>query len=303
MMNIERTVLDRSEGATPVGEPDDAATRSDAFDAVATPSGRPPSTGTVAAVRRERIELFGVPVDVVDMNQAVELARDAVADGRPHQHVVLNAAKVVAMHDDPELREIVRGCDFVLADGQPIVWLSQLVGRPLPTRVAGIDLFERIVAAAAADGTSVYLLGARQHVVEKVRDVFLARHPGLRIAGIHDGYWTDDDEVVAAVRAARPDHLFLAIPSPRKEYWLRDHLDELGVPFVMGVGGSFDVIAGEITRAPRWMQRIGMEWSWRLIKEPRRMIKRYAVGNTRFLVLCAREWWRLRQHRPARPVR
>jgi N-acetylglucosaminyldiphosphoundecaprenol N-acetyl-beta-D-mannosaminyltransferase len=248
-------------------------------------------------VRRDRIELFGVPVDVVDMDQAVELAREAVADGRPHQHVVLNAAKVVAMHDDPELREIVRGCDFVLADGQPIVWLSKLVRRPLPIRVAGIDLFEQIVAAAAEDGTSIYLLGAKPHVVEKVRDVFVARHPGLRIAGIHDGYWSDDRDVIDAVREARPDHLFLAIPSPRKEYWLRDHLQELGVPFVMGVGGSFDVIAGEITRAPRWMQRISMEWSWRLIKEPRRMFKRYAVGNTRFLVLCAKEWWRLRRAR------
>jgi len=237
-----------------------------------------------------RVHLFGVDVDAVDMDGAVEMARRAVRSGGVHQHVVLNAAKVVAMHDDPHLAQIVRECDFILADGAPIVWFSHLVGTPLPERVAGADLFERLVAQAAADGHSVYFLGARPHVVARVARTFLARHPDLRVAGWRDGFWTSDDEVIAEVRAAAPDYLFLAIPSPRKERWLHQHLHALDVPFVMGVGGSFDVIAGEITRAPRWMQRIGMEWSWRLIKEPRRMFKRYLVGNTRFIALCVREW-------------
>ena len=219
-----------------------------------------------------RVELFGTAVDAVTMDQAVDAARAAVAAGGPHQHVVLNAAKVVAMQDDPELAGIIRGCDFIQADGASVVWFSKLARRPVPERVAGADLFEHLVGAAAADGTSVYFLGAQPHVVERVVEIFTQRWPDLRVAGFHDGFWSDDAEVVAAIRDAGPDYLFLAIPSPRKEYWLATHLDEL-----------------ETTRAPRWMQKIGMEWSWRLIQEPRRMFKRYLVGNTRFLVACLRE--------------
>jgi N-acetylglucosaminyldiphosphoundecaprenol N-acetyl-beta-D-mannosaminyltransferase len=255
---------------------------------------------TTTTLPRRRTELFGTPVDVVDMDEAVELARHAVEERRPHQHVVINAAKVVSMHDDERLADIIRRCDFVQADGMPIVWFSRLAGRPLPQRVAGADLFERLVATAAADGTSVYFLGARPEVVEQVVEVFTRRHPGLRVAGYHDGFWSDDDEVVAHVRACRPDYLFLAIPSPRKEFWLAEHLDALGVPFVMGVGGSFDVVAGVVSRAPQWMQQLGLEWSWRLLHEPRRMFRRYLVGNSRFLALAAREWWAIRRGRRPR---
>jgi N-acetylglucosaminyldiphosphoundecaprenol N-acetyl-beta-D-mannosaminyltransferase len=209
--------------------------------------------------------------------------------------VVLNAAKVVAMHDDDALRETVRHCDFVQADGMPIVWLSRLTGRPLPGRVAGADLFERLVASAAQDSASVYLLGARADVVARVAEVLLARHPDLRLAGWHDGFWDDDTEVVAAVRAATPDYLFVALPSPRKERFLEEHLGELGVPFAMGVGGSFDVVAGLVRRAPSWVQQAGLEWCWRLAQEPRRLLRRYLVGNTRFMMLAARELRRSRR--------
>jgi N-acetylglucosaminyldiphosphoundecaprenol N-acetyl-beta-D-mannosaminyltransferase len=243
----------------------------------------------------QRVELFGVDVDAVDVDGAVALARAAVHEGRPHQHVVLNAAKVVAMHDDDALRETVRHCDFVQADGMPIVWLSRLTGRPLPGRVAGADLFERLVASAAQDSASVYLLGARADVVARVAEVLLARHPDLRLAGWHDGFWDDDTEVVAAVRAATPDYLFVALPSPRKERFLEEHLGELGVPFAMGVGGSFDVVAGLVRRAPSWVQQAGLEWCWRLAQEPRRLLRRYLVGNTRFMMLAARELRRSRR--------
>lgn len=244
----------------------------------------------------QRVELFGVGVDAVDVDAAVALARAAVQDGRPHQHVVLNAAKVVAMHHDASLRETVRHCDFVQADGMPIVWLSRLAGRPLPGRVAGADLFERLVATAADDGASVYLLGAQADVVARVADVLRTRHPDLRLAGWRDGFWDDDAEVVAAVRAAAPDYLFVALPSPRKERFLEEHLAELGVPFAMGVGGSFDVVAGLVRRAPNWVQQAGLEWCWRLAQEPRRLLRRYLVGNTRFLLLAASELRRSRRN-------
>lgn len=239
---------------------------------------------------KQRPVLFDVAVDALDFESTIDRCRALAHDGGVHQHVVLNAAKVVAMQDDRELASIIRSCSLVNADGASVVWASRLLRRPLPERVAGIDLFVKLIETAANDGDSVFFLGARAEVVTKVAEVFKDRFPTLDVAGTHDGYWDDDGRLIAAIRAARPTYLFLAIPSPRKEFWLNRNLHALGVPFVMGVGGSFDVVAGVTTRAPRWMQRVGMEWSWRLIQEPRRMFKRYLVGNSRFLAITAREW-------------
>jgi N-acetylglucosaminyldiphosphoundecaprenol N-acetyl-beta-D-mannosaminyltransferase len=242
--------------------------------------------------RSRAVELFGLQVDALTMDETVEVVRRMVADGRPHQHVAVNAAKIVAADRDPTLKGIIRSCDLVNADGVSVVWASKLLGAPLPARIAGIDLFECLVGAAAEDGRSVYFLGARPEVVEKVVQVFRDRHPGLLVAGYRDGYWDDDDEVVRAIAQAAPDYLFLGIPSPRKELWLSRHVPRLGVPFAMGVGGSFDVVAGVIGRAPHRVQRIGLEWAWRLAQEPRRMWRRYLIGNAAFVGLTAREWWR-----------
>jgi N-acetylglucosaminyldiphosphoundecaprenol N-acetyl-beta-D-mannosaminyltransferase len=235
--------------------------------------------------------LFDVPVNAVTMDQTIDAVRAMVEEGSPHQHVVVNAAKIVELHRNPALRDIVAGCDLVNADGMSVVWAARLLGKRLPERVTGIDLFVRLVETAALDGRSVYFLGARSDVVAEVAQHFEERFPDLRVAGYRDGFWKDDAEVIEAVRAARPDYLFLAIPSPRKEFWLHDHLAALGVPFVMGVGGSFDVITGRVARAAPWAQRAGLEWLWRVAQEPRRMWKRYLVGNSRFIALTAQEWW------------
>lgn len=154
--------------------------------------------------------------DALTMDETIEEVRRMVRTGVPHQHVVLNAAKLVAIEQDPRLREVVEACDLVNADGTSVVWASRLLGRSLPERVAGIDLFVRIVEAAAKDGTSVYFLGATHDVVERAAVVLCRRHPGLRVAGCRNGYWDDDAEVIEAVRAARPDYLFLAIQSPAR---------------------------------------------------------------------------------------
>jgi len=252
---------------------------------------KPPSDtgGVEAASTRRTVELFGVPVDSLTIEETVVSARGLVQTGTPHQHVVLNAAKVVAMDRDPALRAVIAGCDLVNADGTSIVWASRFLGRPLPERVAGIDLFLRLIEAAATDGSPVYLLGATEEVLNAAVGVLVARFPALKVAGHRNGFWDDDQAVVAAIRAARPDYLFLAIPSPRKEFWLSEHLEALGVPFVMGVGGSFDVVAGKVSRAPRLLQRLGLEWTWRVVQEPRRMWKRYLVGNTAFVRMMLRE--------------
>jgi N-acetylglucosaminyldiphosphoundecaprenol N-acetyl-beta-D-mannosaminyltransferase len=248
----------------------------------------------IATMTPSRRTLFGVEVDALTMDETLERVFDCVADGRPVQHVVVNAAKVVLMHRDEHLRSIIAQCPLVNADGTSVVWASRILGQPLPERVTGIDLFVEIVGRAARTGHRVYFLGARDDVLDEMLARFRERFPGLVVAGHRNGYWDDDDAVIDEVRATAPDFLFLAIPSPRKEYWLAEHAEALGVPFVMGVGGSFDVLAGKVRRAPVWVQRIGGEWLYRLCQEPRRMWKRYLVGNTTFIALVARDWWRLR---------
>lgn len=243
-----------------------------------------------------RVELFGVATDPLTMEQTLAAVHAFVRCGRPHQHVCLNAAKVVELDGSPELAEAISACDLVSVDGQAVVWASRLLGRPVPERVAGVDLFERLLGEAEEQGLSVYLLGARPEVVEAVRERAEREHPGLRVAGARSGYWTADEEsaVVADVAASGSHLLFLAIPSPRKELFLNTYGEALGVPFRMGVGGSFDVYAGQIRRAPLWMQRAGLEWAHRLVQEPRRMMRRYLFGNSAFVLLTLRTWSRSR---------
>jgi N-acetylglucosaminyldiphosphoundecaprenol N-acetyl-beta-D-mannosaminyltransferase len=241
---------------------------------------------------RPPVTVCGLPVHPLTLRESVAAAEALIADGRGHQHVVLNAAKVVQAHDDPGLARIIRSCSLVNADGQSVVWAARLLGNPLPERVAGIDFMLALWDSAARRGYRVYLLGAERAVVEATARLAASR--GVRVVGHRDGYWdaAREPEVVAAVRAARPDILFLAVPSPRKEYFLAHRQQELGCGLVVGVGGSFDVVAGLRSRAPRWMRRTGLEWFHRLVQEPRRMFLRYAVGNTRFVALTAAHWAR-----------
>jgi N-acetylglucosaminyldiphosphoundecaprenol N-acetyl-beta-D-mannosaminyltransferase len=236
-----------------------------------------------------RVDVLGVQIDALTMAETVERVRKLVVTERGHQHAAVNAAKLVEAARNPELAGILRDCSLVNADGAAVVWASRLLGRPLPERVAGIDLMERLVAAAADDGSSVFLLGARPQALARAIEVFRTRHPDLRVAGSHHGYWHDEAKLLEQLRIAQPDYLFVALPSPRKELWLARHLPELPVAFAMGVGGAVDVIAGERHRAPVWAQRAGLEWVFRLAQEPRRMWRRYLVGNSRFLALLARE--------------
>ena len=245
----------------------------------------------VDTVRRD---LFGVEVDALDMDDTVDRIMTLIDQRVQVQHVVLNASKVVMMSKDAKLRSVIRACPVVNADGQSVVIASRLLRRPLPERVAGIDLFVELVKRSAENGRSVYFLGARDDILEEMISRFRTQYPTLRIAGFRNGYWDNDAEVVEQVHAAQPDLLFVAIPSPRKEFWLAEHLAALGVPFAMGVGGSFDVLAGKVKRAPKWVQRIGCEWVYRLVQEPRRMWKRYLVGNTTFMWLTIKELWRSR---------
>ena len=251
---------------------------------------------TTPGVAERAVDVCGLPVHALTFADSLARADELIRDSRPHQHVVVNAAKVVQASRDPELAGIIRSCSMINADGQSVVWASKLLGRGVPERVAGIDLMDGLWDLAATRGYRVYLLGATQDVIE--RTASMARDRGVNVVGYRDGYWADDSEdaVVQAVRESRADLLFLGIPTPRKEYFLARHLDALGVGLAFGVGGSFDVVAGIRRRAPRWVQRVGLEWAYRLAQEPRRMLGRYMVGNTWFAALLVRSLVKTRLH-------
>lgn len=240
------------------------------------------------------VPLFGVDVRPDTMPDALAAIEAVIREHRTTLHVALNAGKVSKMASDAGFLELMRAFDMVHADGTSIVWASRLLGRPLPERVAGVDLMLQLVALAAERGYRPYFLGAKQEVVETCVRRLIERHPALRPAGTHHGYWKEADPaeegaVVDAIRNSGADLLFVAIPTPRKERFLVRHRDHLGVPFAMGVGGAFDVVAGLVKRAPRAWQNAGMEWAYRLIQEPRKMWKRYLVTNTHFLWITGRE--------------
>ena len=248
---------------------------------------------------RDHADVLGCRIDRLDMAETVARCESFVESGTFAQHVAINAAKLVSMHEDRELQETIGGCELVSADGQAVVWASRLIGDPLPERVAGIDLMDELMALAARRGHRVYVLGARHEVLERALSRLCERHPDLQLAGYRDGYFSEAEEaeVAAEIQHCRPQMLFVAMPSPRKEYFLGRHGQGMGVPFAMGVGGSIDVVAGEVHRAPGVMQRLGLEWLFRLLQEPARLFPRYARTNTIFAYLVLREMIRRRRVR------
>ena len=199
-----------------------------------------------------RHDLMGCPVDILTMAETLELARTAMRERVRLQHVALNVAKLVNMRFDPVLSADVARSDIIGIDGMGIVLAARVLGFSVPERVSGIDLFLNLMAVCAQDGFRPFLLGAAEPVVHKSAAEIAAKHPGLSFAGVRDGYFTTEQEndVVRSIADSGADCLFIGMPTPRKERFLAAHRDSLGVPFIMGVGGSFDIVAGKISRAP-----------------------------------------------------
>lgn len=218
------------------------------------------------------------------MKETLVKIEDIIERRIPVQHVVINASKINLMAEDAELAEIVNAAPLINADGQSIVWAGRFLGYDIPERVAGIDLFVNLVEQSAQKGYRVFYFGATEEVVSAVVEKHQAMYPNLQVAGYRNGYFEEheSDEIALSIRESKADIVFVAFSSPKKEYWIHAYKETMNVPFVMGVGGSFDVVAGVTKRAPKWMQKTGLEWFYRFVQEPRRMFKRYFVGNLRF---------------------
>jgi N-acetylglucosaminyldiphosphoundecaprenol N-acetyl-beta-D-mannosaminyltransferase len=237
-----------------------------------------------------RLHFLDVPVDLISMEETVALAERAMASGRPIRHVSLNVAKLVNMRKDENLARDVGDSDIVGLDGMGIVWALRLFGAREAERVTGCDLMFALFEHCSQTGRRPYVLGARQDVLDRALSEAQRRWPGLTMAGARNGYFSEGEEdgIAVAIRESGADCLFVAMPSPRKEQFLARHHGNLDVAFVMGVGGSIDVLAGEVSRAPAWMQRSGLEWLHRLIQEPRKMARRYVITNTLFAGMLLR---------------
>ena len=237
-----------------------------------------------------RQDFLGVPIDFLSMTQTIAAVDHAIQSRECLQHVCINVAKFVAMRKNKELEHDVRSSDIISADGMGIVWAARLLGIRVPQRGPGIDLMEGVLELCATKGYRPYFLGAAPNVLEITSANIQRRFPGLELAGSQHGYFQEDQEseVVATIRTSRADCLFIAMPTPRKEQLLARFRADFGVPFIMGVGGAFDVFAGRVHRAPRLVQNIGLEWLFRTVQEPLRLGPRYVKTNAAFVSILTK---------------
>jgi N-acetylglucosaminyldiphosphoundecaprenol N-acetyl-beta-D-mannosaminyltransferase len=250
---------------------------------IATP--RPmPVPGVARDGARRRVDLSGALIDRIDFDGAGARIRGFLAAGGAHQVVTVNLDFLSIAERDPHFRDTINRADLAVADGMPLVWASRLTDQPLPQRIAGVDLVDACCEIAAETGAGVFLLGAAPGVAEVAGKQMKDLYPGLQIVGTYSppfGGLTghENERIVASIRAARPAFLFVAFGAPRQDQWIRAHLGQLGVPVCMGVGCVLDLLAGNVNRAPGWMQRTGLEWAFRLSQEPARLWRRYILDD------------------------
>jgi N-acetylglucosaminyldiphosphoundecaprenol N-acetyl-beta-D-mannosaminyltransferase len=236
---------------------------------------------------RSSVSILGVRVDDVTYEEALAHVERCVADGDPHQIATVNVEFIMAARRNPVFRQVLAQASLCVPDSVGVVWAARRQGHSLRQRVAGVDLVERIAARGAERGWRIYFLGAAPGVAEQAAAVLSARYPGFKVAGCYAGSPRpeQEDEIVGWVRAARPDVLLVAYGAPRQDLWIARNQARIGVPVALGVGGSFDFIAGVAQRAPRWMRRAGLEWLHRLLRQPWRLRRQLVIPHFMLLVL------------------
>jgi N-acetylglucosaminyldiphosphoundecaprenol N-acetyl-beta-D-mannosaminyltransferase len=215
-----------------------------------------------------------------------------IASGRPHQIVTVNMDFIRLSRSNLEFRDVVNAADLAVADGVPVLWLLRFTNQNPLERVTGVDLVQHAARLAAARGYRIFLLGAEPGVAKTAAATLVHQNPGLQIAGTYAPPFgpfsaAEDERMLAQLKDARPDMLFVAFGAPRQDIWIYQHLEQLRIPVCIGVGGTFDILAGRRRRAPVWMQRRGLEWSFRLAQEPRRLVRRYLIGDLPLFVQVA----------------
>ncbi|HOW28560.1 MAG TPA: WecB/TagA/CpsF family glycosyltransferase [Elusimicrobiota bacterium] len=222
-----------------------------------------------------RTAILGFAVDAIPFDRVVARIEESILLKRSDQIITANSLMLLEAEKDPELADVFRRAELVVPDSAGILWAGRWQGNPLPEQIPGIDLMLRLCDDAARKGWSVYLLGAAPGVAAETARELARRYPGLRIAGNRSGYFSDDDlpGVLKDISSSGAQLLFVGLDVPRQEKWIRRHLTQLNVNAAMGVGGSFDVISGRLRRAPVWMRRMGLEWMFRFLQQPWRIVR------------------------------
>ena len=218
-----------------------------------------------------RTDILGVGFDSVTLPQAVEKAVGLLNQGGTHYVVTPNPELVQRARKEPPFRDVLNGADLVLPDGVGITYAAKILGRPLAARVPGIDFAAALCGELAKSGKKLFLLGAKPGVAELAAGNLKKEHPGLTVCGVHDGYFKEDGPVVGEIRAAGADVVFVCLGFPRQEYWMSQHGAQTGAGLLVGLGGSLDVFAGQVKRAPEGFQKLGLEWFYRLVTQPSRI--------------------------------
>lgn len=238
-----------------------------------------------------RTDFLGVALDILPLAEVEAAVSRAVSSRKGLMHCSLNALKVVEASRDQRIKKLLAGFDLITADGMSVVWGLRLLGQGKVEQVAGVELMTRLLRLGAELHWRFYLLGAEPGVANALQQRVENSFRGVRIAGVQHGYFSKEEEstVVDRIRNSGADILFVGMPSPKKEYFLLNHRDNIGVPFAMGVGGGLDILAGKTRRAPVWMQRTGLEWFFRVMQEPRRLARRYVTTNFLFARMLTEE--------------
>lgn len=236
----------------------------------------------------KKIDFLGIPLNTLTMDETISKVNEAILLNKQVHHCVINAGKVVQMQNDKVLRESVLNSDLINADGMSIIWSARFLGYKIPERVTGIDLMEKLVELSYSKKYKCFFFGAKDNVVKKLVNTYSKKYSKNIVAGYRNGYFDEKDEknIIKQIKKSNANLLFVAITSPKKEIFLNKYKNELkSINLIMGVGGSFDIISGAIKRAPKFMQEMGLEWFYRFIQEPRRMWRRYLIGNLKFMIL------------------
>lgn len=238
-----------------------------------------------------RIPVLGVMIDALTMAEAVERVSAFITERGPHLVATANAEMVMMAKQDEGLAKILAAADLVVPDGAGVVWAARHQGYEMPERVAGYDLAQHLLALSATQGYKVYFFGGAPGVADTAKEKAEAWYPGINIVGTRNGFFTAEDEaaIITAIRESSADILLVALGVPKQEKWLAAHLHKLGVPVSIGVGGSFDVMAGLVERAPLWMQRAGLEWFFRLSKQPSRLMRMLSLPRFALQVMVAKK--------------
>jgi N-acetylglucosaminyldiphosphoundecaprenol N-acetyl-beta-D-mannosaminyltransferase len=246
-------------------------------------------------VKRRKSRLFGISIDSLTMDEALREIEILLASPQPSLVVTPNIQHISLLQRDAEFKDAYAAASLILADSMPLVWSSRLLGSPLPERVAGSDILPAFSRRAARKGYGLFFLGAAPGIAARAANVLREKNPGLRIVGVHapgqgfERHLETNEEVLRLIREARPDILFVALGTPKGEVWAWKNKNAASVPVVICCGAALDFISGNKRRSPRWLQKLGLEWLFRVLHEPRRLWRRYLSGNIHFIILLARE--------------